>query len=165
MRQASRACRRRSTPSAQCVGASLLRKKDNDSQRHFGRGFSSCSLRRFSRSALWPHSLSERTHTPSPTFVVCGRRPTRTLRRLRLASMSGAQTDCDPARTLDSCQPPEQSSNQGTPSADKSSRTWVAGTPRLDPPYSGRIAALTATTAPFTSSTGPPLPPSVVSAS
>ena len=33
------------------------------------------------------------------------------------------------------------------------------------PPYSGRMAALTATTFPSMSSTGPPLPPSVVSAS
>ena len=51
------------------------------------------------------------------------------------------------------------------PAAASSSRTFEAGMPRLEPPYSGSMAVLTATTFPFMSSTGPPLPPWVVSAS
>ncbi len=46
-----------------------------------------------------------------------------------------------------------------------SSSASAAGTPRLDPPNSGRIAALMATTRPSSPSTGPPLPPLVVAAS
>ena len=44
-------------------------------------------------------------------------------------------------------------------------RTSADGTPRLDPPNSGRIAVFTATTRPRRFRTGPPLPPLVVSAS
>ena len=40
-----------------------------------------------------------------------------------------------------------------------------AGTPRFDPPNSGRMAEFTASTSPLKDSTGPPLPPTVVSAS
>ncbi len=54
---------------------------------------------------------------------------------------------------------------QRKPASSSSARTFAAGTPRLDPPNSGSMAALTATTSPFMSSTGPPLPPWVVSAS
>jgi len=39
------------------------------------------------------------------------------------------------------------------------------GTPMLEPPNSGKIAAFTAITSPESASTGPPLPPCVVSAS
>jgi len=54
---------------------------------------------------------------------------------------------------------------QGKPASASNARTRATGTPRLEPPYSGSMAAFTATTEPFMSSTGPPLPPWVVSAS
>jgi hypothetical protein len=51
-------------------------------------------------------------------------------------------------------------------SASSSNRlAYSAGTPRLEPLYSGMMAALTAMTSPLMSRTGPPLPPCVVSAS
>ena len=52
-----------------------------------------------------------------------------------------------------------------SPASAISARSSRTGTPRLEPPYSGRMAVLTATTLPSVSSTGPPLPPWVVSAS
>jgi hypothetical protein len=54
---------------------------------------------------------------------------------------------------------------QRNPASSSNARTFADGTPRLAPPNSGSMAALTATTAPLMSRTGPPLPPWVVSAS